>query len=317
MNYHQLSRAERYIIAYCSKRGCSKIAIADMLGRHPSTIYREMKRNKARHDGWYRAWIADGYAVARRNRGPRGSRFTQKEWDEVIALLEMKLSPEQIAGILKDRGDFTISHETIYKYVLEDRRHHGTLYKNLRTKIRRRRKRGAKHHSRAIYADRRPISSRPPSVERRARIGHWEGDTVYGADRHHCVVTLVERRTGYAIIKKISARTVAEVNRAVIEAVREHCWKFRSITFDNGFEFMGYRELEEKTGIKCYFANPYHSWERGTNENLNGLVRQYLPKGSCMRKVTQAHCDWIAQELNSRPRKRHGFRTPKELFHAN
>jgi IS30 family transposase len=288
-----------------------------MLERHPSTIYREMERNKTRHDGWYRAWIADGYAVARRNRGPRGSRFTQEQWDEVVALLQRKMSPEQIAGILKKKGDFTISHETIYQYVLEDRRHRGTLFKNLRTKIRRHRKRGVKHQRRALYDDRRMISERPESVERRTRIGHWEGDTVYGADRHHSIVTLVERRTGQAIIKKIKARTKAETNRVIIEAIHEHPWKFRSITFDNGFEFMGYQELEAMTGIKCYFANPYHAWERGTNENLNGLVRQYLPKGTCMRHVTQADCDWIAEELNSRPRKRHGYRTPKELFYAN
>jgi IS30 family transposase len=317
MRYQQLSRGERYIIAFCLKRGESKSAIAKMIGRHPSTIYREVQRNWTRHDGWYRAWIADGYAVARRHRGPKGSGFNEAEWGLVKALLERKLSPEQVSGLLREQGILLISHETIYQYIFEDRRRGGKLYKNLRTKIRKHRKRGAKQHRRITYADRTMISERPESVERRSRIGHWEGDTVYGADRRHSIVTLVERKTGLAIIKKIEARTIAETNRVILEAVREHPWKFRSITFDNGFEFMGYRELEEKAKIKCYFANPYHSWERGSNENLNGLIRQYLPKGSCMRQVSQADCDWISEELNSRPRKRHGYRTPKELFYAN
>ena len=317
MSYHQLSQAERYIIAFCLKRGESKLSIARMLGRHPSTVYREVQRNFTRHDGWYRALIADWYAVARRNRGPRGTRFSEEEWGLVRALLERKFSPEQVSGLLREQGILSISHETIYQYIFRDRRHGGKLYKNLRTKIRKHRKRGTKHHRRMTYADRRMIAERPETVERRSRIGHWEGDTVYGADRHHCIVTLVERRTGFVIIKKIESRTVAEANRAILEAVRAHWWKFRSITFDNGFEFMGYRELEEKGRIKCYYANPYHSWERGSNENLNGLVRQYLPKGSCMRKVSQTDCDQIADALNSRPRKRHGYRTPKELFYAN
>lgn len=278
MSYHQLSRAERYIISFCMVRGVSKPEIARMMGRHPSTIYREVQRNFTHHDGWYRGKIADEYAVARQHRGPRGSRFSEEEWALVRALLEQKLSPEQISGSLREQGILSISHETIYQYIFGDRRHGGKLYKNLRTKIRKHRKRGAKHSRRMIYADRKMISERPKAVERRSRIGHWEGDTVYGADRRHSIVTLVERRTGFAIIKKIESRTVAEANRVILEAIRDNWWRFRSITFDNGFEFMGYRELEEEGRIKCYYANPYHSWERGSNENLNGLVRQYLPR---------------------------------------
>jgi len=315
MSYHQLSQAERYIIAFCLKRGVAKAELAQMIGRHPSTIYREVERNKTHHDGWYRAWIADGYAIARRRRERRGTHFSPEEWGMVIALLERKLSPEQIAGTLKVEHKLSISHETIYQYIYDDRQHGGMLFRNLRTKKRKHGKRGRKQKRRDIYADRRKINERPQYVERRSQVGDWEGDTVYGADRRHSIVTLVERRTGYAVIKKISARTIAEVNRVILEAISEHPWRFRSITFDNGFEFMGFRELEQRATIKCYFANPYHSWERGTNENLNGLVRQYLPKRSCMRHVAQKDCDWIAEELNCRPRKRHGYRTPKELFY--
>lgn len=316
MSYHQLTLEERYIISFLLQRNCTKSEVADALGRHISTIYREVGRNYTRHDGWYRAWIADGYAKARRHRGPRGCRFTEAQWMKVKTLLERKLSPEQAASEIKRVDDFSISHETIYKYVYQDRRHGGKLYEQLRRRPKKRKKRGAKYQPRAVFADRKNISERPEAAERRSRIGHWEGDTVYGADRHHSLVTLVERKTGQAIIKKIKARTIEETNRAVLEAIREHPWKFRTITFDNGFEFMGYKEIEEKTRVRCYFANPYHSWERGSVENLNGLIRQYLPKGMCLRNVTQSDCDRIAEELNSRPRKRHGFKTPKELFYA-
>jgi transposase, IS30 family len=294
----------------------TKTEIATMLERHPSTIYREVQRNLTHHDGWYRAFIAHEYAVARRRRERRGSHYSEEEWNEVVELLRHNYSSEQIAGELKNEGRISIRHETIYQYILKDRRNGGTLYQHLRIKTKRHHKRGAKHQKRAIIADKRPISDRPESVERRNRIGHWEGDTVIGSDRHHCLVTLVERKTGYAIIKKIESMTTSEVNRACTEAIESHGRKFRSITFDNGIEFKGWKNLEAQFPIKCYFANPYHSWERGTNENLNGLIRQYIPKGSSMRYITQNYCDWIAEEINTRPRKRHGYRTPKELFYA-
>ena len=316
MSYHQLTLEERYIISFMMKRKCTKGEIAAATGRHISTIYREVGRNYARHDGWYRAWIADDYARGRRHKSPRGCRFSEEQWAKVRELIERKHSPEQAAAEIKELENFSISHETIYKYVYQDRRHGGKLYEQLRRRPKKRKKRGAKYLPRAVFADRKNISERPEAAERRSRIGHWEGDTVYGADRHHSLVTLVERKTGQAIIKKIKARTIEETNRAVIEAIREHPWKFRTITFDNGFEFMGYKGIEEKTRVRCYFANSYHSWERGSVENLNGLIRQYLPKGMCLRNVTQSDCDRIAEELNSRPRKRHGFKTPKELFYA-
>jgi IS30 family transposase len=159
------------------------------------------------------------------------------------------------------------------------------------------------------------IQERPVEIENRTSIGHWEGDTVIGADRHHCIVTLVERSTGFVIIKKIQARTVEEVNSACIKAIKEHGKNFKTITFDNGTEFHGYKAIEEKFPVTCYFANPYHSWERGTNENINGLIRQYIPKKSCMKGITQADCDRIAYKLNTRPRKRYGFKTPYELYY--
>jgi IS30 family transposase len=134
---------------------------------------------------------------------------------------------------------------------------------------------------------------------------------------HHCVLTLVERKTVYAVIKKLTARTTAEVSRAATRAIRRHCARFKTLTLDNGTEFHDYARLEQRFPVKIYFATPYHSWERGSNENFNGLLRQHLPKGTCMRNVTQAQCDHIADDINNRPRKRHKFKTPASLYHRN
>ena len=187
-------------------------------------------------------------------------------------------SPEQVSFIVKTYFGFSISHETIYLYLLYDKKRGGTLYKHLRIVPKRRRKRYNSHDSRGRLQGKRMIEERPQEIEYRTSIGHWEGDTVIGSDRHHCIVTLVERKTGFLIIKKIKARTIEEVNKACIDAIGEHEKHFKTITFDNGTEFHGYKKLEEAYSVTCYFATPYHSWERGTNENTNGLIRQYIPK---------------------------------------
>ena len=168
-----------------------------------------------------------------------------------------------------------------------------------------------------MLAGKRHISQRPAEVEQRLRIGDWEGDTVMGSDKRACVLTLVERRSGLAVIKKLTARTAEQATWATAHAIAEHRENIHTITFDNGTEFHNYKVLEGVFPVTCYFATPYHSWERGSNENLNGLLRQYLPKGTCMRPLTQKECDRIANELNTRPRKRHGYKTPLEVYHAS
>lgn len=205
--------------------------------------------------------------------------------------------------------------ETIYRRIRWDKKIGGSLWRHTRIMSKFGRKRYGRQDSRGVLPGKKAISERPAEVEGRRRIGHWEGDTVMGSDLRHCVLTLVERKTGYAIIKKLKARTKDEVTRAATQAIRRHCRRFKTITFDNGTEFHDYAKLEERFPVKVYFATPYHSWERGSNENFNGLVRQYLPKGSCMRSVTQAQCDHIVDDLNNRPRKRLGFNTPAQLYH--
>jgi IS30 family transposase len=316
-SYHQLSQDERYTITEFRNRHSSLAAIARALRRSPSTISREIARNKKVVDGWYRADLAHSYATTRRKRTRRGFHHATDYWLEVIDLLKQDLSPEQISGSLRLRGSFTVSHETIYQYIYDDERHGGTLFKRLRIVTKTHRKRYRSRDSRGILPGKRHISERPPEVETRLQLGHWEGDTMIGSDLHHGILTLVERKSGFAIIKKLRSRTTASVTQAALDAIREHRAAFKTITFDNGTEFHGYKMLEQHFPLKCYFATPYHSWERGSNENLNGLIRQYIPKRASMVAVTQVYCDAVAHRLNTRPRKRHGFRHPQEIYYGN
>lgn len=317
MTYHQLTQEERYLIAAQRMCGYSSAQIARVLGRHRSTVTRELHRNATRHDGDYRAEKAHSYAVARRRRCRRKARFSSVQMALVARLLRRKWSAEQIAGTLRKRGTLNISHETIYRRIRWDKKVGGDLWRHTRIMSKFGRKRYRSHDSRGVLPGKRGLAERPLEVEQRQRVGHWEGDTVMGSDLRHCVLTLVERKTGFAIIKKLTARNTEQVTRAATRAIRRHCRRFKTLTLDNGTEFHDYAVLEQRFPLKVYFAAPYHSWERGSNENFNGLLRQYLPRGMCMRNVTQAQCDQIADDLNHRPRKRYGFETPTALYRRN
>lgn len=303
------------MITALRRAGHSISRVAELLGRHRSTISRELRRNVTRHDGDYRAEKAHSYATARRRRCRRRPHFTAAQLQRVDQLLRLRWSPEQISGTLRLTKELLISHETIYRRLRRDKKLDGPLWRHTRIMSKFGRKRYRSKDSRGVLPGKRSIHERPASVESRRTIGHWEGDTVIGSDNRHSLLTLVERKTGFAIIKKLRARTKDEVTRAATTAIAEHQRRFLTITFDNGTEFHDYKLLEKRFPVTCYFANPYHSWERGSNENLNGLIRQYLPKRSCFRHITQAHCDTIAHALNTRPRKRHRFKTPAQLYH--
>jgi len=231
----------------------------------------------------------------------------------VEGLLRKDWSPEQVAGWLRRQGLLAISHETIYRYIWADKHEGGTLHGHLRGARRKRRKRYGSYESRGRVAGKRPITTRPVIVEARAQLGHWEADTVLGPGRP-CILSMVERKTGYVLIGKLLARTTAEVNRRATQLIRRQRRAVRTITADNGTEFHGYAALEQATGTRFYFATPHHAWERGTNENTNGLIRQYLPKGQSMARLKQHDCNAIARQLNRRPRKRLGYRTPEECY---
>lgn len=316
-SYIQLTSEERYALSTLRKQGYSMRGIAEALGRAPSTISREIRRNK-RKDGGYRWYTADEKTRGRRRRSRRNRKFEGAEWALVVWCLERKWSPEQIAGRLRLLGVLWISHETIYRYVWEDKHAGGTLYTHLRQASKQRRKRRNSKDSRGRMRGKRSIDERPPGAENRSRIGHFEGDTVMGSSQdRHCLLTMVDRKSGYSLIGKLTSRTVADTNRKFKELIARTERRVRTITLDHGTEFHGFQELEAETSARIYFAHPYHSWERGTSENTNGLIRQYFPKRQSLAQVTQDQCDWVAHQLNNRPRKRLGWRTPAECYEQN
>lgn len=318
MKYHQLTTDERYTLAAMRRQHCSQAEIARHLGRSPSTISRELKRNRREHDGFYRAFTACQRTRARRTYSRRNWQFGPKEWELVHLCLRELWSPDQISCTLALAGLLSISHETIYRYVWNDRSEGGSLHRYLRQNPKQMRKRYGRYDSRGRLAGKRHISERPPGAENRSRIGHLEGDTMIGSlDNKHCILTLVDRKTGYVFIGKLRDRTVAEANRVAIRLIKLAGRRVRTITLDNGTEFHGYKEIENATGATIYFATPHHSWERGTSENTNGLIRQYLPKRISMAHIRQSDCDRIAASLNSRPRKRLGYLTPAQAYENN
>ncbi len=316
--YRQLTSEERHTLSTLRKQGYQQAAIARALGRHRSTISREVRRNsKDRGGRVYRPDLANDYARWRRGRSRRNRRFEAEDWALVLIGLKQQWSPEQISGWLRRKRRLSISHETIYRYIWEDRRRGGELYHHLRGSPKQRRKRYGRYDSRGRLAGKRLISERPAAAENRSQVGHLEGDTVIGSSDKHCVLTLVDRKTGYVMIGKLEARTVEATNRRAVGLIRAAPRPTHTVTADNGTEFHGYTAIEAATGSKFYFATPYHSRERGTSENTNGLIRQYLPKRHSMAHITQRHCSRIAQKLNNRPRKRLGFLTPKECYELN
>lgn len=319
MKYQQLTLGERLLISHLLKQGFNRAEVARQTGRHRSTICRELARNRCFGcDSSYRYSRAHRKTVARRRRSRRNRHYDVRDFALVRKLLRQDLSPEQVVGHIRRFGLMKrrISHETIYQYIWRDKTLGGQLWRYLRQASKRRRKRYNAYDSRGRLAGKRHISERPKVVETRCTLDHAEIDTVMGTGSKDCIVTIVERRSGYVIIGKLKDRTTRSLNQRCIQLLEREPAKFKTITADNGTEFHQYPELEAATGVRFYFATPHHSWERGTNENTNGLIRQYLPKGTSMKDLTQAQCDRIAKKLNTRPRKRHGFKTPEEILYG-
>ena len=312
MTYHQITLEERYHLYALRGVGASRTAMAHALGRHRSTIYRELRRNRCR-DGPYRPYSAHTGAVARRSHSRRNRRLAATDWRRVTRLLRQQWSPEQIAGWGRVTGTLRISHETIYRYLGYDRCEGGQLYRLLRGARKARRRRAGSARRSGVRLG-RPIEHRPARVAARRRIGDWEIDTVLGTGSRDCILSLVERKTGYLLIGKLATRTAQAFAHRATRLLRAQRRPVHTVTADNGTEVTGYRTIERRTGARFYFATPYHAWERGTNENTNGLIREYLPKRRSMAGLTQRDCTRIARQLNRRPRKRLGYRTPEECY---
>ena len=308
---HQIAPDERYAIAQGLKHRMSLRAIARFLGRSPSTISREVRRNRCEHDGAYRQEIAQRKGQNRRHLGHRRWRYSLADWALIIERLEGWMSPEQIAGRLAAEGRLQITAATIYRFVRRNRRLGGELYRLLR-RGRRPRKRYGTVERRGRLAGKRPVDERLAVVAARSRQGDWEIDTMVGPGGQGVVLCLVERATGYLLLGLLADRTAAGVRARAVQLLAGH--RVHTITADNGTEFHHYRAIEAATGAVFYFAPPYQAWVRGTCENTIGLVRQYLPKGMRLEGLTQLHLTHIATHLNRRPRKRHGYRTPEECY---
>ena len=289
--------------------------IAHALGRHRSTVYREVGRNRSAYDGAYRAAAAIEHTNGRRSRSRRNARYGPADYVAIEKRLREDWSPEQIVGRHRREGLPVMSHETIYLYIWADKACGGSLWRHLRGANKQRRKRYGRHDSRGRLAGKKMIGQRPAVVEQRSRLGDWELDTVHGRGTA-CVVTAVERKSGLLRVGKLPRATADRTTRRTVEILASEPHPVRTLTSDNGSEFHGYKDIERQLNTRVYFATPHHAWERGSNENTNGLLRQYLPKGTNLKPLTQRQCERFATKLNNRPRLRLNFRTPNEVYHA-
>lgn len=308
MPYQQITLEERSDISRLRGLRCSVAEIARYLGRHRSTIYRELARNRSLRDQyeWYHAHCR---ARTRRSHSRRNQRFSPAHWAIVVRWLAWGWSPEQIAG----RWCGWLSRETIYQHLYQDRKAGGQLYQLLPQGRNKRRRRFGRQR---LGGPRGPsITDRPAIVDARTEVGHWELDTILGPGRA-CLVTAVERATGYAVIGKLEACTVEALVARVTQLLADQPHPVRTITCDNGSEMTGYLQLQAALGCRVYFTQPYSAWQRGSIEHLNGLIRRIYPKRTDFTHVTQWDCNRIAQQLNQRPRKRLNYQTPEECYAA-
>jgi len=309
-HYTQLTREERYQIYALKTAGQSKAQIAKLLGRHKSTIGREMARNCGQRG--YRPKQADSLAVNRRQEKV-SHRISSQAWARVEQLLREYWSPEQISGWLRQEENLHVSPEWIYQYILRDKRADGDLYRYLRCQKQRKKRYGAPDR-RGQIKERISIDERPDIVNERSRIGDWEADTVIGKQGSAVLVTLVERKTRWSMIGKASDRTAKEVQAVILKRLLPLASHVKTVTYDNGKEFALHQDIDKELQSNGYFAHPYHSWERGLNENTNGLVRQFLPKGKDLSEVTDEAIQRVMDKINNRPRKCLGFKTPNQVF---
>lgn len=307
--YRQLTQGQRYQIEMGLACKQSQASIAKQLGVDPATISREVRRN-----GSSQAYKADAATKKSEARRASARKFCKpRVWlkSHLPLWLEQGFSPEQIAERLKlERPDQVVSHEWIYRFIDADKRDSGLLYLHLRHRRRRYRKRYGSHDRRGQLRNRVSISERPSEVESRERLGDWEGDTVHGVGGN--LVTLADRKSGYLSAYPVKRRTRRQVTRAINLQLKGHV--VHTLTLDNGKEFAGHEHIALKSGCQVYFADPYSSWQRGTNENTNGLLRQYFPKGSDFSKLTVEAVNRVVAKINLRPRKRLGWKTPYEVY---
>ena len=312
MSYNQLTFEQRVEIKAYLKIGLALCQIAKQIGVHKATVSRELQRNTGFRG--YRPRQAQQKTVARKFMAAKQLHFTQAVKERVEFYLKQEWSPEQISGYLKLRENIHISHETIYQHVWADKRSGGTLYRHLRWCHKKKRKRYGSNDRRGQIPNRVSIEERPAVVAQKARLGDWEGDTIIGKNHHGALVSAVERKSLLTCLKGVPNKTADLVTEAITHKLGAFKDKVHTLTVDNGKEFALHQQIAAELDAQVYFAHPYRSWERGLNENINGLIRQYFPKNYDFRLITEQDLLFVENRLNNRPRKSLNFQTPNEIF---
>ena len=313
MKYKQLTLEKRYHISALIKVGLNQKEIAIEIGVHPSTISRELRRNSDKVRGYSAETAHVIYSKKHKEKSKRFS-LTKPIEKYIRAKLKQDWSPEQIAGRMKLDTGMSVVHETIYRYIYTNKKNGGKLYTYLRHKNKKYHHRSNEYRSRGTIIDRVMIGKRPKIVEKKNRIGDLEIDTVIGKDHKGALVTVVDRKSKFVLIKNVPSKEASVVTQALIEMIYPIKDITHTITSDNGKEFAYHKQVSAALDVDFYFANPYHSWERGLNEHTNGLIRQYLPKKSVFIGVSKEEIIMIQNKLNHRPRKVLNYKTPYEVF---
>jgi len=313
MRYQQLTLEKRYQISALRKAGFNQKRVALEIGVHPSTISRELRRNKDTVRG-YHPDLAEIRSVQTESKKKKRLSLSKPIEKYIRAKLKQDWSPEQISGRMKKDIGITVVHETIYRYIYNNKKNRGKLYTYLRHKNKKYHKRSNDYQARGTIIDRVMIDKRPKIVEKKSRIGDWEIDTVVGKDHKGFLVTVVDRKSKFTMIKSVATKHAGTVTQALIEMMTPVKNISHTITSDNGKEFTYHKQVSAALDTDFYFANPYHSWERGLNEHTNGLIRQYLPKKSTFLNISKDKILMIQNRLNHRPRKVLGYKTPYEVF---
>lgn len=308
MSYQQLTREQRYQIYALKKAHHNQTEMAAIIGCHKSTIARELSRNGGQRG--YRPKQADELASARKLSAHQ-PRIQNATWRLVESLLLQQWSPQQISGRLTLEQQESVSHERIYQHIYANKRAGGDLYRHLRCQKTRRKRYGLRDR-RGRLPERRSIDERPKIVDSKRRFGDWEADTIIGQNHQQAIVSIVERKSKLTRLVKVERNTADAVGRALTTQLKSLVVK--TITSDNGREFAHHQRIAQQLRADFYFAHPYSSWERGLNENTNGLVRQYFPKKSDFSKINDRQISTVVERLNNRPRKTLGYKTPNEVF---
>ncbi len=318
MPYTHISGEQRSELGALLQAKLKQKDIAIQLSKHRTSIWRETRRNKAETKTGYHAEQARRETKQRRIlANQRFRRLSNNEdlQNYIFRKLKLTWTPEEIAGTLKANFGFTVlCHQTIYEYIYNERPEWVRYLRHQKNKYRRR-KGTAERLRKLEETKKKRIDTRPSIVETRTRIGDWEGDTILGKEKTKRILTYVDRKSGKLLAAKLETGTAKEVRKKTFQLFKKVSQiKKQTITFDNGSEFSDHELIERDNKLDVYFAYPYHSWERGTNENTNGLIRQFFPKGTPFVSITQKQLDRVVKLINTRPRKRHRYRTPEDVF---